>query len=121
LAAADVFLLTSISEGIPVTLIEAMAARLPVVSTAVGGIREVVVDAETGWTAPAGDDENLAALTLRVLGERAKAKALGLAGESRARELFSEQQMHSAYARLFTDMLPRRVRRGEQRLAQATA
>ena len=60
LAAADLFLLTSISEGIPVTLIEAMGARLPVVSTAVGGIKEVVRPEETGLVAPSGDDAGLA-------------------------------------------------------------
>ncbi len=54
LAAADLFLLTSISEGIPVTLIEAMGARLPVVSTAVGGIKEVVIAEETGLLTKVG-------------------------------------------------------------------
>ena len=60
LAAADVFLLTSISEGIPVTFIEAMGAGLPIVSTAVGGVEEVVVQGDTGFLAPAGDDVQLA-------------------------------------------------------------
>ncbi len=48
LTAADVFLLTSVSEGIPLTLIEAMATGLPCVATNVGGVPEVVVDGETG-------------------------------------------------------------------------
>ncbi len=52
--------LTSISEGIPLTLIEGMAAGRPVVSTRVGGVAEVVVDGQTGLLAPAGDFDLLA-------------------------------------------------------------
>ncbi len=55
MAASDVVLLTSISEGIPLTLIEAMASGLPVVSTRVGGVAEVVADGQTGLLAPSGD------------------------------------------------------------------
>ena len=66
LAAADLFLLTSISEGIPLTVIEAMAAGLPVVSTNVGGLPEVVVERETGLMAPSGDAAALAAAVSRL-------------------------------------------------------
>src|SRR5207248_11124779 len=51
----DVVALTSRNEGSPVSLIEALASARPVVSTAVGGVSEVVVDGETGPTVPAGD------------------------------------------------------------------
>ena len=56
LAASDVFLMSSISEGIPLTVIEAMAARRPVVSTAVGGLPELIEHGVTGFLAPSGDD-----------------------------------------------------------------
>ena len=118
LSVADVFLLTSISEGIPVTLIEAMAARLPVVSTDVGGIREVVSPGVTGWLAPARDDELLAAHLLRLFEKPEEVSRMIQAGETRARQLFSEQQMHSAYAQLFNEMLPDRARRREQVLTE---
>jgi glycosyltransferase involved in cell wall biosynthesis len=105
LAAADLFLLTSISEGIPVTLIEAMGARLPVVSTAVGGIKEVVRPEKTGLVAPAGDDVGLATAVVRLLTDPAKAQALGTAGRTRAEEMFAEDQMHAQYVRLYESML----------------
>ena len=66
LHAADIFLLTSISEGIPLTVIEAMAAGLPVVATRVGGVPEIVEEGRTGWLAPSGNDEQLAAAILRL-------------------------------------------------------
>ncbi len=105
LAAADLFLLTSISEGIPVTLIEAMGARLPVVSTAVGGIKEVVRPEETGLAAPSGDDAGLASAVVRLLTDRRTAQSFGEAGRARAEAMFSEDQMHAQYVRLYESML----------------
>jgi glycosyltransferase involved in cell wall biosynthesis len=110
LAAADVCLLTSISEGIPLTLIEAMAARLPVVSTNVGGVSEVVRDGETGVLTPAKDDEALAAAVLQLAEVPARCREFGEAGHRRAHELFSEPQMHAAYADLYDEMLSRQPR-----------
>src|SRR5262249_26066489 len=66
LKASDLFLLTSISEGIPLTAIEAMAAGIPVVATQVGGMAEVVEDGVTGLLAPSGDDPALAGQILRL-------------------------------------------------------
>ena len=80
LAAADIALLTSISEGIPLTLIEAMAAGLPVVATRVGGVPEVVVDGETGLLAPAGDDRALAELVFRLVATPDLLEDLGVKG-----------------------------------------
>jgi sugar transferase (PEP-CTERM/EpsH1 system associated) len=105
LRAADVFLLTSISEGIPVTLIEAMAAGIPVVSTNVGGIPEVVVDEQTGLLAPSGDDAALAERVLRLRADSLWRKSLAEAGRERALSMFSEPQMHSQYVRLYDEML----------------
>ncbi|WP_425616576.1 glycosyltransferase [Anatilimnocola sp. NA78] len=101
LAAGDLFLLTSISEGIPVTLIEAMAARLPIVSTDVGGVAEVVLDGRNGWLAPAKNDEALATGILKVLRNPAQAQQLASAGAERAHDLFSEGQMHRSYATIY--------------------
>jgi len=107
LSAADLFLLTSISEGIPVTLIEAMGAELPVVSTAVGGVSEVVAPDQTGFLAPAGDDLSLAAGLIRLLSDADTAQRFGAAGRTRASEVFAEEEMHAAYASLYASMICR--------------
>jgi sugar transferase (PEP-CTERM/EpsH1 system associated) len=105
LAAADLFLLTSISEGIPLTVIEAMAAGLPVVSTNVGGIPEVVEDGRTGLLAPAGDAAALASAVCRLAGDRQLRSRMGQLGRGRAEMLFSEQGMHHRYHQLYQEML----------------
>ena len=86
--AADVFLSTSDYEGFGLTLVEAMAAGKPVVSTAVGGTIDIVVDGETGRLCPAGNAESLAAAVLELLNDPVKAKAWGQCGQERARTLF---------------------------------
>jgi glycosyltransferase involved in cell wall biosynthesis len=121
LAAADLFLLTSISEGIPVTLIEAMGARLPVVSTAVGGIKEVVIAEETGLLTKVGDDGALAAAMIRLITDPSLASKLGATGRSRAEQLFSEDEMHSKYVQLYEEMLPRNSRQPRDSVAPAAA
>ncbi len=108
LAAADLFLLTSVSEGIPVTFIEAMARRLPIVSTDVGGVGEVVLDGETGLLAPSGDDAGLAQAVIRLVDDAELRHQFGAAGRARAEAMFSEAQMHAAYARLYEEMLGER-------------
>jgi glycosyltransferase involved in cell wall biosynthesis len=108
LAGADLFLLTSVSEGIPVTLVEAMGARLPVVSTNVGGVIEVVENGKTGLLAAAGDDAALAQVIERLAEQPDLRAAMGNAGRARAERLFSERQMHAAYAKLYDEMLLKR-------------
>jgi L-malate glycosyltransferase len=105
LAGADLVLLTSASEGIPVTLIEAMGARLPIVSTNVGGVAEVVVERETGLLASAGDDAALSNAIVRLAEDPALAARLGEAGRHRAERLFAEEQMHDSYGEIYDEML----------------
>lgn len=101
LAASDACLLSSISEGIPLTLIEAMAARLPVVATDVGGVSEIVVPEVTGLLASAGDDETLAQHLVRLAANRSLAARLGRNGAVRAKDLFSFERMAEGYADVF--------------------
>jgi glycosyltransferase involved in cell wall biosynthesis len=76
----DVVALTSRNEGSPVTLIEALAAARPVVSTAVGGVPEVVLHGETGLTVPPSDPAAFADAVVRLLQDPALASQLGVAG-----------------------------------------
>jgi len=103
--ASDVFLLTSISEGIPLTLIEAMAARKPVVSTRVGGVGEVVEEGKTGLLAPSGDAQALAAQILILADDPDIRGQYGILGRRRAEELFSETQMMERYDRLYRETI----------------
>ncbi len=105
LAAADLFWLTSVSEGIPLTLIEAMAAGLPVVSTNVGGVAEVVQADETGILVPAGDDAGLAAAVLHITRDSKARARMAEAGCRRANEKFSDEHMLCAYDRLYQELL----------------
>jgi glycosyltransferase involved in cell wall biosynthesis len=105
LPAGDAFLLTSVSEGIPLTVIEAMAAGLPVVATRVGGMAEVVEDGRTGLLAPAGDAEALAESVMRLARDPGLAAEMGRWGRARAWAEFSEAHMHERYGQLYREML----------------
>ncbi len=76
----DVVALTSRNEGSPVSLIEALAAARPVVSTAVGGVPEVVLDGETGLTVPVSQPRALAEGIVRLLRDPVEAELLAHAG-----------------------------------------
>lgn len=105
LAAADLFVLTSISEGIPVTFIEAMGAGLPIVATNVGGVSEVVQHDETGILTPSANFEALADAVIRLAKAPELAEKMGQSGRRRAQQVFTEERMHSAYEKLYEEML----------------
>ena len=101
LASASVFLQSSVSEGISLTLLEAMAAGLPIVATDVGGNREVVDDGMTGHLVPAEDPQALADATVRVLRDPHAATAMSQAARSRAERLFDLDRMVTEYESLY--------------------
>ena len=103
--AADAVLLTSHSEGIPLALIEGMAAGLPVIATRVGGVPEVVLDEQTGLLAPAGDEAVLTAHMLRLAAAPDLCKRLGSAGQARAKAVFLEDEMVTRYDHIYREML----------------
>jgi glycosyltransferase involved in cell wall biosynthesis len=117
LSAADAFLLTSVSEGLPVTIIEAMAAGLPVVSTNVGGVPEIIDDGDTGLLAPAGDGPAIAAALVRLSQDAALRTRLAERGRERAASRFSEQQMMQRYDRLYAELT--KDRRASARVGQS--
>ena len=101
LPGADVFLLSSLSEGISVTLLEAMDAGLPIVATYVGGNGEVVTDGKTGLLAPRGDHAALGRHLLTLLTDANTARAYGHAGRERLLDRFTQQRMHAGYTALY--------------------
>jgi glycosyltransferase involved in cell wall biosynthesis len=103
LAGADCLLLTSDWEGCPLAVLEAMAAGVPVVSTHVGGVPELVADGETGLLAPPRDVAALAAAVERILGHPAFGEQLGEAGRARARDQFPLSDTRAATYRLYAE------------------
>ncbi len=105
LAAADLFLLTSVSEGIPLTVLEAMAMGLPCVATNVGGIPEIIVDGNTGLLANARDDSAIASHIARLAGDSRFRRHLGDRALARAHDLFSDRNMHRTYNHIYHEMV----------------
>jgi glycosyltransferase involved in cell wall biosynthesis len=97
----DVFLLTSFTEGISVTLIEAMASGVPGVVTDVGGNPEVVVDGVSGYLVPLDADALLAELVVGLLSDPVLAGRISSNARKRAVEQFSFDTMMSAYRTLY--------------------
>lgn len=105
LSASDAFLMSSISEGIPLTIIEAMAGRLPVVSTAVGGIPEMIEHDRNGFLANAKDSSSLAGSLVRLAESPSLCSRIGEAGRITAERQFSQDGMLSGYRRIYGEML----------------
>jgi glycosyltransferase involved in cell wall biosynthesis len=101
IAAASVVVLPSWIEGLPLVLLEAMAAGVPVVATAVGGTPELVVDGDTGLLVPPRDPGALASALDSLLADPARAEALGAAGRRRAEESFDADTAASQILRLY--------------------
>jgi glycosyltransferase involved in cell wall biosynthesis len=106
LAAADIFVLPSRSEGFSNAIVEAMAASLPVVATDVGGNAEAVEEGVSGLIVPSEDPEALAAAIIRLVSDPSKAQEMGAAGRRLATEKFTtDAMMHEitdTYAELLT-------------------
>jgi N-acetyl-alpha-D-glucosaminyl L-malate synthase BshA len=102
LCASDVFTLTSISEAASLTLLEAMACRLPVVVTAVGGNPEIVEHNRHGYLVPRGDDAAAADAIVRLLKNPAQAAAMGNAGYERVVAHFRLENTIDQYYERYT-------------------
>ena len=107
LAAADLFVLPSLYEGLPLAVLEAMAAGVPVIATAIGGTNEVVRDGETGTLVPPADSAALAAAIARVLANRDRASRLALAARSLVAREYSVASMVGSVSRLYEELLAR--------------
>jgi L-malate glycosyltransferase len=108
LAAADVFVLPSRSEASPNSVIEAMAAGLPVVATSVGGIPELVTDGRTGRLVPPGDPSALAQALVDLLDHPGHAAELGRAARARIERTASFERMVADFESLYLEEIAAR-------------
>ncbi len=105
LSECDVFVLSSLAEGIPLTVLEAMATGLPVVATDVGGVGEVVVHGVTGLLVPPSDERALARALGHYVGDRELRIHHGRSGRVRVQDKFELADMVSAYGALYDALL----------------
>src|SRR6185503_8425874 len=91
--AFDIFVMSSLTEGLGTSLLDAMACGKPIVATTAGGMPEVVADGQTGLLVAPRDDHALAAAIVRLLKDPQARAAMGAAGERRVRERFSSDRM----------------------------
>lgn len=98
----DIFVLSSLSEGLPLSLIEAMASKVPVVVTAVGGIPEVVDDGIDGLLVPSADADTLAEKLTNLLKNKRIADRLGFSGNQKIKDQFNLQFMLNKYQEIYS-------------------
>ncbi len=110
LPCADLAVLSSWTEGLPVIVLEALAAGVPVVATAVGGTPEVVADGVNGYLVPPGDPTALAQRIRDALHDEARRRGMGERGRQLIREQFTFAAQAQAYEQLFAKLVKGKTR-----------
>jgi glycosyltransferase involved in cell wall biosynthesis len=104
LASAAVYVLPSYNEGLPMSVLEAMAAGLPILSTPVGGIPEAVTDGVEGFLVNPGDVRALADALDRLLGDPELARGMGVAARRKVERAFSADAVLPSVEALYLEM-----------------
>jgi glycosyltransferase involved in cell wall biosynthesis len=108
-AALDVLALTSRNEGTPVTILEAMAAGVPVAATAVGGVPDVISDGRTGWLVPAQDSIAMVAAWKSILGDPARSQRIAQQAQADVQMRFSQAHMIEDISALYKRLMSRKA------------
>jgi glycosyltransferase involved in cell wall biosynthesis len=108
LPAMDIFALTSRLEGLPLALLEAWAAGLPIVSSAVGGVPKIVVDGENGMLFPNGDTSALTTALRTVLANPKMAAKMAASGLAIVRQRYSLDRMSNDYETRYRSLIAAR-------------
>jgi glycosyltransferase involved in cell wall biosynthesis len=104
LGAADIFVLGSDYEGNPLSVIEAMAAGLPIVSTAVGGVPELLQNGKEGFIVQPGNADGLSEAMVTLLNDSNLRRMMGVAAAVRAKAKFDVSAMVRAYEQLYDEV-----------------
>ena len=110
LARTDIAVLTSVTEGIPRAMLEAMAMRVPVVATRVVGTEETVVDGETGFLVPLDDVDALADRLIRLIDDFALRERMGARGRAWVESEFDEDKIVGALATIYSELMAKKNR-----------
>jgi len=105
LQAMDIFVLPSLSEGLPLSILEALALKKSVVATNVGGVSEIMEDGVNGYIVPPRNPEAIADRILMLLGRPETAVRIGQAGRKRVEGAFSLEKMVREYELLYEEKL----------------
>ena len=105
LFASDIGVLSSKAEGFANAILEYLAAGLPVVATDVGGVREAIVEGETGYIVSSGDDEKMAEGIIRLLNDPERSRAMGRLGRSGVAARFSCEHHLQNTLELYDELL----------------
>jgi glycosyltransferase involved in cell wall biosynthesis len=111
-AAFDLSVLASLHEGLPNTVLEAMAAGVPVVATAVGGAKELVIEGETGYLAPPADADTLARRISWALAHEEERMRFAASARESVRSNYGMSRMVSEVERLYDQLVPEKERSG---------
>lgn len=105
MACCDLFVLPSLFEGLPISVLEAMAAGKPIVATSIGGTNEAIVNGESGLLVPAENPKQLAIAIRTILSDNELAVRLGKAAKLRAEKMFSSEAMVRGLTQLYEELL----------------
>ncbi|MFN7944709.1 MAG: glycosyltransferase [Blastocatellia bacterium] len=119
IAGCDLSVLASLHEGLPNAVMEAMAAGVPVVATAVGGVNELVTEHRTGWLASPGDADSLFKAISAALSDEAQRALIAAQAREFITSQFSMQRAVSAVEKLYEEMLRERERELSQRILRS--
>ncbi len=117
-AGIDIFVLPSLNEGLPMTLLEAMAASKPVIATRVGAVPAVITDDQTGLLIEPGDEAGLTNALSRLLADPQLCRRLGQKARAHVEQHYSAAAMIQKYRALYHEVL---ARRGSRDASQARA
>ena len=106
MASADLFVLSSNSEGMPNVVIEAMSESLPVIATKVGACPDLIEHGKTGWLVPIGDEAAMTEAIENALANTEELEQVGKAAGKKAEAEFSLEAMIDAYESLLLSLKP---------------